>query len=545
MFRDKGLPLGGRIGLLLVAAVLPLATLSGVYAWIAGDTARSAEMRARYETARVVAGVVESMVEGAGRAADFMLAVDGVAIDPDRCAIGAARLLGLVETVSDVSVLAPDGARVCGLARGATAPKAITGAVPAVSARSDAVMAMATGDLPAIRVVRAPDGEAGPLAVAHVGLAPIWNRVASSVAGLGRSRVFILTQSGGVIADPSGVVETSQISAVIAAVNDTSAGELPVVQLDGPDAGFVAIARVGSTSLRVAVASDAAGVGRSLAAQIALVTGLPLLFLAAAVGISWFGVDRLVNRWIRQLGRATRRYGEGDLTARVGPIPEAPEEFRALGQSFDDMAARIEARSTELERALGEKDHFVRELHHRVKNNFQMIASLLTLQRREAEPAVETAIREAHDRVQALASAYRASYADGETGSVPLPSLVVDLVERLRESARLSSRAVVFDALDEGLTAHLDRAIPFALLMTEILVPIFDRVGAEEEAVRITLGWAEGLPDTVRTRIVALTGTRGTARALSDRLTRAYAAQLGATLRRGDDVIEILLPRNG
>ncbi len=117
--------------------------------------------------------------------------------------------------------------------------------------------------------------------------------------------------------------------------------------------------------------------------------------------------------------------------------------------------------------------------------------------------------------------------------------------ERLRESARLSARAVAVDTLDDGLTAHLDRAIPFALLMTEILVPIFDHVGGEEEAVRIQLGWADGGTEQIRARIVTLAGIGSTAqRPLSERLARAYAAQLGATVKRQDDVVEIVLPRN-
>nr|WP_281379110.1 sensor histidine kinase [Chthonobacter rhizosphaerae] len=205
------------------------------------------------------------------------------------------------------------------------------------------------------------------------------------------------------------------------------------------------------------------------------------------------------------------------------------------------MAARIEARSADLERALAEKNHFVRELHHRVKNNFQMIASLLTLQRREAEPATEAAIREAHDRVQALAAAYRASYADGETGQVPIATLMVDLIERLRESADLTSRSVTIEDLGEGMSLHLDRAIPFALLMTELLVPVFDRARTTDDTVRISTVWV----DPERTRILAciVTGHEDATatRPLADRLARAYAAQLGAEVRREGHAIEVSL----
>nr|WP_244635832.1 histidine kinase dimerization/phosphoacceptor domain -containing protein [Chthonobacter albigriseus] len=284
-------------------------------------------------------------------------------------------------------------------------------------------------------------------------------------------------------------------------------------------------------------------VNQSLPVRVALVVGLPFLFLVAAVAISWLGVDRLVNRWVRRLARVTRDYGDGDLTARVGGMPSAPEEFRALGENFDAMATRIEARSVELERALAEKNHFVRELHHRVKNNFQMIASLLTLQRREADPATEVAIREAHDRVQALAAAYRASYADGETGQVPLASLMVDLVERLRESAKLSVRAVVIQELGEGMSLHLDRAIPFALLMTELLVPLFDEARQADDTLRLAVTWGDDAQETIVARIILQRENLAPVRPLADRLSRAYAAQLNATVTREGHMAEVRLAR--
>ncbi|BBE72411.1 histidine kinase [Pleomorphomonas sp. SM30] len=532
---------------MLVAAVAPLAILTAVYAWSAGDSARRAEMRARFETARVVAGVVETMVEGPGRAIDLLLTDPGLAGDPVRCDAAGRRLLRLVETVTDVDVVA-GGRRVCALAHGPEGiVAAMGGGTPVVEARTDAVLDLGgAGGRPAIRLARAPSGEAGSLAVAHVGLGPIWQRAAASVAGLDDAHVFILTRSGGVIADPSGAVDTAAISAVVAAVATARQDGVPVVRTDVTGGSYVAVARVGATSLHVAVTSRAGGVEIGTVARIALAAGMPLLFLVAAVGIAWLGVDRLVARWLRRFGRVARRYGDGDLAARVGPVPTAPEEIRAVGRSFDEMAARVEARSGELEKALAEKNHFVRELHHRVKNNFQMIASLLTLQRREADPSVEAAIREAHDRVQALASAYRASYADGETGSVPLSDLLSDLVERLRESARLSSRAVLLDGLDTRLTAHLDRAIPFALLMTEILVPLFDRPGVEDESIVIRLARADaaagGPANPILVEIRTTLPVEPSARPLSERLARAYAGQLATTVRRTPGLIEILLP---
>lgn len=179
-----------------------------------------------------------------------------------------------------------------------------------------------------------------------------------------------------------------------------------------------------------------------------------------------------------------------------------------------------------------------------MKNNFQMIASLLTLQRREADPTTEIAIREAHDRVQALAAAYRASYADGESGHVPVAALIVDLVERLRESAKLPSRAVAIEDLGEGISMHLDRAIPFALLFTELVVPLLDEARQTNDALRISVSWLDPAHQMLLARITQQRQDVPPARPLSDRLSRAYAAQLGATVKREGHVVEITLSRN-
>lgn len=328
----SGIPIGARIGLLLVAAVFPLATLGAVYAWSAGETAREAEMRARYETARVVAGVVESVVEGASRSVDVTLAAEGLTGSADRCRASVARLMTLVPFIEDMSVLS-GSTRACGLARAGDQLRPLEGGIPVVEPRADATMAIGAGAGPAIRIVRVLARPGGPVGVVHVGLDPIWQRVTTSIAGLGRARVFLLTEAGGVIADPEGAVDTSQISAVLAAVGDSARGGLPVVQVTAPGIGYVAIARVATTSLRIAVTSDVGTINQAVPVRIALVAGLPFLFLVAAVGIAWIGVDRLVNRWVRRLARATSHYGDGDLSVRVGTIGSAPEEFRALGRA--------------------------------------------------------------------------------------------------------------------------------------------------------------------------------------------------------------------
>jgi two-component sensor histidine kinase len=535
--RGTGTSLSVRIVVLMVAAVLPLAALGASFAWVAGETAVRAEIRARYETARVFATLVETVIEGVSQVAAFNAGLEGLD-DATRCSRMLARMLETLPIVEGAGIKV-GSSLVCSVERGdgrsfsAEGSEWHDGAGIVVGPEGEAVL----------RIVRAISAEA-PAVIVHVALPDIWRRLAG-LAGFSESDVFLLTENGGIIGDPDGAIEPGKISAVAGALVQGPDPSMPVVAVDSDEVGFVAFARVGETSLRVAVTSDEAPVANASGARLVVVLLLPLLFLAAAVATAWFGVDRLVNRWIRRLRRTAGLYGAGRLSARVGPIEQAPIELQSLARAFDDMALSIEQRSRDLERALTEREHFLRELHHRIKNNFQMIASLLSLQRRELREPIEPAIREAHDRVQALAAAYRVSYADADTNAVPVAALMVELLERLRESAGAPASSLRVSDQTAGIVLHLDRAIPLALLTTELVAPMLDLVRQHPNDVlsvmtRVSPGEMQAIDVVIATTGTELSENRRAG--LSSRLVTAYLAQLGADLQRSPVLLSLSMP---
>ncbi|MFM9861639.1 sensor histidine kinase [Pseudoxanthobacter sp. M-2] len=280
-----------------------------------------------------------------------------------------------------------------------------------------------------------------------------------------------------------------------------------------PGADLTAIALAPLAMLRAAANRD-----------LAIAVGLPLAFLVIAVAVAWYGIDQLVVRWVDRLGRVASLYGAGRSSVRAGDFDGAPRELRALADAFDAMADRVERRSNELKSAVDQKSTLLRELHHRVKNNFQLVASLLSLEASAAEVEERASVlRIQQGRVHALAIAHRLAYASGDIGEVPLMDLIREVVMSLSHGIEPVEKTAQVDIPAEGPSVSLDTAVPVALLVTELLRP------ALEAAVRNEL-LSLAVDRSGDHLVVTLEGKGGERNALSERLVSAFTRQLGATL---------------
>lgn len=249
---------------------------------------------------------------------------------------------------------------------------------------------------------------------------------------------------------------------------------------------------------------------------------LTLLMVGLAV---WFGLTQFVIRWINRLILVTRAYSEGDLGARVGDAAAAPSEIRELARRFDGLADRMAERAVELEGEVFQKRRYIRELHHRVKNNLQVIASLLALQKRHLPPQQRSILRFPSDRVNAMAAAFSVSYAQTESGDVGALAVIREVVTRLQSGADSGHPQLRLKISGEDRQIDLDTAMTIAMLLAEILPPFFaaDPPGAGTDmSVALANDYL----------IVRVSGPASTAQArdrLSDRFMRAYLRQLNAT----------------
>jgi two-component sensor histidine kinase len=292
-----------------------------------------------------------------------------------------------------------------------------------------------------------------------------------------------------------------------------------------------AIAPVRNSEARAIVAAPFDFFGRSQTQWLLLALGLPALMSLLCVGLVLFGIERFVLRWIRALRATAASYNGGRLDGAASRLDGAPSELVELGETLEAMSQRIADRSNALETAVDQRDRLLRELHHRVKNNFQMIASLLALQRQEAPETLSAILRAPEDRVRAMAAAYKASYAAGEIGHVEVSDLIRDVAQQARQINGGRTFEVAARFPEDSGEIDLDRAVSLALLVMELL----SAASVACESAEIA---AEPRPDgRLALTITGPTSPWSPPAGLSQRLVNAYADQLGTAIEE--------LPDNG
>lgn len=517
--------LGLWLALLLLIANLPI-TLLAVVASLDARADRAEAARRVVERNAVLVATRQSHAIGRVRGfAQALVRIPGVTTDPEFCAGAARALLAPERRLVRLSVLR-DGHPVCSVDRSGIGDDAdgFSGADPA-----DIVLTVPQpGDVTVSLALR-PSARVGTGGIARQLLDP----------GL----TAVILSRDGVIHDISGrplSISSGPLAAALAATGHRFETTLP----DGVRVFGVAEA-VRDTDLVAVVLEPLDKLEASVNRDLMIAIGLPLLALLVALVVSWIGVNRLVVRWIRRINRVTRLYGAGRLSVRVGAIGTAPPEVRALAAAFDTMADRMEKRSADLRAALDGRTALLRELHHRVKNNFQLVASLVSLQARRADPAVREALGALEVRVHVIAAAHRAAYAAGEIAAVPFAPLVCDVVEILRAGAALPARQILVSQ-SPGLGAvDLDTAVSIAVLVAEVLHPVLEAAAASGATVGIALdAEADACVRVTLTGPAAGRATRETGEDLSARLVAIYRRQLGATFHSAPDGqgVRIVLP---
>ncbi|MDP3802144.1 sensor histidine kinase [Brevundimonas sp.] len=195
---------------------------------------------------------------------------------------------------------------------------------------------------------------------------------------------------------------------------------------------------------------------------------MPLLTWLIAFSAVMLVSERIVIRWLGYLERVAAIYARGRFSVRPVQAINAPAEIRVLARTLDELAESIAARDAALTASLAEKDALMREIHHRVKNNLQIISSLLSMQQRAlTDPKSKAAVGDTRQRISALALIYRTLYQSDDLRFADARIFLTELVGQLVASESGRGQLVTSSVEADSLVVDPDKLAPLALWLVE------------------------------------------------------------------------------
>ncbi|TVR93158.1 MAG: HAMP domain-containing protein [Spirochaetaceae bacterium] len=270
------------------------------------------------------------------------------------------------------------------------------------------------------------------------------------------------------------------------------------------------------------------------------------VIVAALVLVQIFG-NLVFGRRLHRLNFVAERISQGHISADFD-LPSDPSEIGRLGRQMQNMAQALEARSRErdlteksLQESVQEKDTLLREVHHRVKNNLQLILSLVRLQRSQELGSSEDQLRYdgfthgLEGRLTAMSEVHEMLYADVDVSEIQLDQFIPRVSRVIRSIYGKQDPAFTL----EPVALPLEQAVPVGLIVNELLTNAYrhgsNPTGSEEVAPGVELtrkgdtvtlvvrDHGPGLPPDFDPHTA--TGSTG----LGCTLVQSLAAQLGGT----------------
>ncbi|KMK67616.1 sensor histidine kinase [Puniceibacterium sp. IMCC21224] len=274
---------------------------------------------------------------------------------------------------------------------------------------------------------------------------------------------------------------------------------------------------------------------------------LPFAMWAASVIVAFLAINRLVIRHIRTLGQQMRAF------ARTRRLPDRTTDYamamelRDMESDFLNMANAILQDEAQLENALREKTILLKEVHHRVKNNLQLISSIMNMQIRQSHmPETREVLLKLQERIRSLATIHRNLYQTEDLGHVNAGQLLGELIRQMAIVSEHPRSRVKLETNLDDIELYPDQAVPLSLLTAEALTNVGKYlVTGPDGAAHVRVNFRR--TDERRAVIEISNSCRENAApsdevsGLGHRLIRAFATQLGGELEQGieNDVFTI------
>jgi two-component system CheB/CheR fusion protein len=157
-------------------------------------------------------------------------------------------------------------------------------------------------------------------------------------------------------------------------------------------------------------------------------------------------------------------------TGVLARVPNGQGDRVRFTKVMQDVTKRKE-QEDQLRRSLEEKSGLVREIHHRVKNNLQMIVSLLSLHASHADdPNLTAVFEETEGRVRAIARIHERLYASDDLTTVEIGGYLTGLARELIAIHATAPDGLRLHVETEQILMHIEKAIPVGLIANELIL---------------------------------------------------------------------------
>ena len=343
----------------------------------------------------------------------------------------------------------------------------------------------------------------------------------------------------GLQADPGAVPPPPDILVRLrdgASIEEVTVGDvrlLATAEAIGPSLGIVATRPMQSVEVE--------------ALDLALWALLPaLITLAVAVGLIALLLQRAVLLPLRLMAAGL----DGATPVAASAIRHAvPTELDAIWLRVAQYQQQVREREDQLTDALDAQTHLTHEVHHRTKNNLQIVSSLLALQEhRSDDDDVVQHLRMARERVGTLATLHQQLYRGGSAERMDLGQFMRDLVASIGRANAVDTRGIRLRVECDDVEVTMDQGAPLGLVVNELVTNSLKYAFESRESGLVTVtGRLKGdeLELVVADNGIGAPGEELPQGGLGSSLVRAFARQLHATIDRRavpGTVIAITLP---
>jgi len=350
--------------------------------------------------------------------------------------------------------------------------------------------------------------------------------------------------------DAEGTVLTSNIEP--GAVAAQLPGERPLPDFAGTESSVFQARSSGGLMMTYAVVPIVPGElylmssflreAQSLGAALAPYLPTLLMWVAGLLGAA-VAAEYLVTRYVRTLHRSIISFARGDRRLLALDLKNAPFELDELATAYASMTESVTRSEAELEDLVHQKEVLLREVHHRVKNNLQLISSILNIQIRSTRSdEARVLLKNLQERIMSLATVHRGLYQTSGLADVRARELIPDIVRQIMAIASGPEKpfAVLNDVDDLRLVP--DQAVPLSLLLAEALTNALKHAGASRDhpgklTVRLKRsGGSDAVLEVINSRRdpgATLPGGATLSAGIGSQLIMAFVQQLGGKLDTG------------